>query len=335
MDLGEAINRFLDSAVVERNLAKPTIRAYSGDLRLLQRELGRPDVAGLTVDHLRGFLDRLSASRPYQDTTVRRKMATMKVFFSFLEEEGFLSDSPARRLHGRYAIVRRLPKVMSLREIRALLRTCRREVVRSAEPVAGMSGLVLTDSPAFRACRDLAMFEVLFSTGMRIGEMVALDLTDVNQRERSVRILGKGRRERMTFISSDEAVGALETYIAHRSQFGGTALFLNKSGRRLSIYSVENAFRKYCRLARIKRGYTPHCLRHTMATMLLSNGADIRSVQEILGHRTIATTQIYTEVSIAQKRRTMMRFHQRNRMRLDGLRSTLTPLALAGGAGVG
>lgn len=319
MQLDEAIRRFLDSATVEKNLTRPTLRAYSGDLQLFRRTLGDRTVGSITTDDLRRYVEALESSKRYQDTTIRRRLATVKVLFRFLEEEGILEDSPARRLRGRYAIVRRLPRVMSLRELKALLRACRRELIHDNPPmVLGSTGPSL-QSRAFRARRDLAIFELLFATGMRIGELVALDIVDVNLRERTVRILGKGRRERMAFISSDETVRRVKDYMDCRANqpVEGLALFLNRGGGRLSIYSVENAFRRHCRQGRIRSHFTPHCLRHTMATMLLNNGADIRSVQEILGHRTILTTQIYTEVSVGQKRRTMMRFHQRNRMKLD------------------
>jgi len=318
---------FVSAASADRNLSPLTLRAYAGDLRLFARTLGVRDVGAITTDDLRRYVDTLCGLGRYQGTTVRRRLATLKVFFRFLEEERIISDSPAMRLHGRYTVIRRLPRVMSLREVRALLRACRREVVRSKTRQTEPETRLSVDSATFRALRDLAAFELLFATGMRIGELVALSVTDVDFEERSVRILGKGRRERLTFISSDEALEAIRDYVALRTSVPSMvpSLMLNKFGRQLTIYSVENAFGKHCRLARIRGHYTPHCLRHTMATMLLNNGADIRSVQEILGHRTISTTQIYTEVTIGQKRRTMMKFHARNSMHLNPRTAPLLP----------
>lgn len=335
METGEAVRRFLGAAAIERNLSRLTVKAYAGDLRRFLKTVEAPQVEGVTADDLRRFIEGMEKLGTLQDTTIRRHVATLKAFFKFLEEEQILDDSPARRLRGHFTVTRRLPRVMSLREIRSLLRLCRKRVLEFE-----ISGRLARegkpfDSSLFRALRNLAMFELLFATGMRIGELVALDISDVNLQDGTVRILGKGRRERMAFISSGEALQAVRDYTALRSSLSSacTALVLNKNGGRLTIYSVENAFARCCREARIKRSYTPHCLRHTMATMLLNNGADIRSVQEILGHRTIITTQIYTEVSIGQKRRTMLKFHERNRMHLDRMRaeSPEPPAQLAAG----
>ena len=319
MEVREAIERFLTSGEIERNLSRATLKAYAGDLRLLASDLSAMEVGDVSIDHLRLFIEHQEGTGLYQDTTIRRRLATIKAFFSSLEEDGLISDSPARRLRGHYGVVRRLPRVMSLGEIRALLRYCRRFVADLGGQNGKYRPLESAEDPLFRAVRNLAIFELLFATGMRVGELSSLNLADVSLQDRTVRILGKGRRERLSFLSSDETVAAMRDYIALRAavRIGTDALFLNKHGSRLSIYSVENSFRSYLQRAHIRRNYTPHCLRHTMATMLLNNGADIRSVQEILGHRTIATTQIYTEVSIAQKRKTMIRFHERNRMRLN------------------
>lgn len=337
MQIEAAIRRFLESASVERNLSRLTIKAYSGDLYRFRRKVGSREVESLTVDDLRGFVESLGRERHYQDASVRRALATLKVFFRFLEEERIITDSPARHIRGHFAVTRKLPRVMSLKEIRSLLRACHRHVVehRTTEMPDGAESSL--DSELFRATRDRACFELLFATGMRIGELVALEVTDVNLDDRTIRILGKGRRERMAYISCDEALRAVSDYLSVRMSVAGSqgALVLNKHGTRSTIFSVENAFAKYCRLGRIKRSFTPHCLRHTMATMLLNNGADIRSVQEILGHRTIVTTQIYTEVSIGQKRRTMIRFHERNRMQFDRLSIPhVEPIPQDAGSGV-
>ena len=167
-----------------------------------------------------------------------------------------------------------------------------------------------------RIYRNRVILEILFSTGMRIGELVALNIRDVNLQERTILIFGKGRKERIIYISSDEVLVAIKKYLVYRNRIKtkSSALFLNRDNERLSIFSIENIFKKYCKIAKIKKHYTPHCLRHTMATMLLNNGADIREVQEILGHASIVTTQIYTEVSSKHKKKVLMKFNHRNRI---------------------
>ena len=306
-------------AKVERNLSVPTLKAYRGDLKLLSCHLGSLELSVVTTDHLRAFIESMEDRRSYQDSTIRRRIATLKVFFGFLEDEHFVLDSPARRLRGRYSIVKRLPKVLSMREVRRLLKASHAQAHGQSNAEEDSRGRNQVDAESLERLRDLAILEILFSTGIRIGELVALDLNDLNFKERTLRILGKGRRERVVFVSSDESLRAVKDYYDGRLflPVERPALFLNRAGSRLTIYSVEGIFRKYCKLARIRNHYTPHCLRHTMATMLLNNGADIRAVQEILGHRTIVTTQIYTEVSLKQKRRVLMRFNQRDRMSFE------------------
>ena len=317
MLLSEASIRFLTWARSVRNLTAPTIRAYSGDLRTLIVDLGDRSTESIGVDELRAYFSRLSTEKNYAPATVRRRLATARVFFRFLEEDGVLQVSPTLGLRGRFEIPRRLPKVMSYREISRLLHAVHRY---ADEP--GVSGRVAASSaqssnlPA--GLRDLTILEVLFSTGMRIGELVSLNLSDVSLPEGAIRVFGKGRRERTTFVANQDALETLQLYVRLRraQACDQDPLFLNSIRQRMSIYSVEFLFKKYARRARIGRRFTPHCLRHTMATMLLENGADIRVVQEILGHRTIATTQIYTEVAGNQKRRALAKFGGRNRLHL-------------------
>jgi integrase/recombinase XerD len=324
MLLSEARERFLTWARSERNLSSPTLRAYGGDLKLLIRELGDRPVVEVSGDRLREYFASLSAAQNYADTTIRRRIASAKVFFGFLELERETALSPARSLRGRYTIAKRLPKVMTPREVRSFLHGIRRS---QAQHFVGVEVAHSTTSlaPAYRYLRDVSLFETLFLTGLRVGELVGLDCSDLNLSDGSIRVLGKGRRERIAFLSNPEVLEVVKAYVHIRSRLPceTTALYLNSRLERMSIYSVEFLFGKYCRAARIKRHYTPHCLRHTMATMLLNNGADIRVVQELLGHRTIVTTQIYTEVSSVQKRKALARFSGRNSIDLGPLDMSL------------
>jgi len=326
MILTEARERFLAWAKSERNLSSPTLRAYAGDIELLIRELGDRPVSEISGDRLREYFAALSAGRVYADSTIRRRIASAKVFFGYLEQEGENAPSPARSIRGRYTIAKRLPKVMTPREVRAFLRGIRRH--RAASSVGALGTIPSTSFPAaYRFLRDVSLFETLFLTGLRVGELVGLDYSDVNLSDGSIRVLGKGRRERIAFLSNSQVFEVMKAYFQLRSRLSceSKALYLNSRLERMSIYSVEFLFEKYCRTARIKRHYTPHCLRHTMATMLLNNGADIRVVQELLGHRTIVTTQIYTEVSSVQKRKALLRFSGRNSINLGPLDRSMIP----------
>lgn len=314
----EANLLFLRWAKSERNLTELTIRAYGCDNRQMIRRLGNLPVSEITGELLRDYFARPSLTRKYADTTMRRRIATAKVFFRFLEQEHWIRESPAKAIRGSYSIARRLPRVMSAREVRALLQSVRRPNITSrvsSEPI-GLPDRILNSHT--RYLRDISIFETLFLTGLRIGELTALDCSDVSLADGSIRVMGKGRRERYAYLSNLDVLETMRAYLRVRERIDvpTAALYLDSRLQRMSIYAVEFAFRKHARRARIKRHYTPHCLRHTMATMLLNNGADLRVVQELLGHRTIVTTQIYTEVSSAHKRRAIARYSGRNSLNL-------------------
>ncbi|MGA7616359.1 MAG: tyrosine-type recombinase/integrase, partial [Thermoanaerobaculia bacterium] len=153
--------------------------------------------------------------------------------------------------------------------------------------------------------RDNVIIEILFSTGIRIGELVALDVEDFDLKERTLTVKGRGTRGRSIAVLSEIVIGALSDYLTLRSERSvqSDALFVGRSGTRLTIYSIENIFKKHVKGAEIRRHVTPHALRHTMASMMVNSGADLRAVQEMLGHASILSTQVYTKLHIARPRR--------------------------------
>jgi integrase/recombinase XerD len=311
MKISEGTKLFLQSGKSEKNLSIRTIKAYESDLKQFCEYLIDLEIPEVSIDRIREFIDWLVNTFDYSDTTIKRKIATMKIFFNYLEEINIIADSPCRKIRRRYIIQKRLPKVLSYREIRALLKVISSEIGPENNPCE-----ISSNNHVLQKHRNRIILEILFSTGIRIGELVSLNIEDIRMYDHSILIFGKGRKERILFISSDEVLGFLKDYLNLRKEIVSNtrALFLNKNKNRLSIFSVENIFKKYCEKARIKKHYTPHCLRHTMATMLISNGADIRVVQEILGHASIITTQIYTEVSAKLKRKTLEKYNQRNKI---------------------
>lgn len=319
MNIKNCVDEFISSIKVERNLTERTIKAYLSDLKSVIGFFDGSEVETITTDDLRKYLQTLEENGRYKDTTIRRKIATLKVFFSFLENENIIPISPTRKIKKRYEIIKRLPKVIPIKDVKRLLRAPNHRRILLEESARNNGGITQQVAAKLtRYYRDKAILEMLFSLGIRIGELVNLNIKDVDLHSRTVLILGKGRKERLLYISSDEALLSLKEYLSYRkdTKTSADALFINKFGQQLTIYSINNIFRKYSKLARIKNHYTPHCLRHTMATMLLCNGADIRSVQEILGHSSILTTQIYTEVSYQHKKRVLLKFNQRNRMKI-------------------
>src|SRR5436309_1642640 len=201
MNVQQAIADFLQHGQAVRNLSDRTLRAYQSDLTQFHSHVDGANMVDITPEHLETYLDKLGTG-PYRDTSIRRKVAALKVFFRYLEEQGVVTESPARKLKIKRPVENRVPTVLSNREV---------------------------ETPA---------------------------------------------------------------------------LFVGRSGTRLTIYSIENIFKKHVRLAEIKRHITPHALRHTMAAMLVSSGTDIHQVQEILGHASILSTQVYTKLPIQKGRRT-------------------------------
>src|SRR5205823_6597781 len=300
MNVQQAIADFLQHGQAVRNLSDRTLRAYQSDLTQFHVHVDGANMVDITPEHLETYLVKLGTG-PYRDTSIRRKVAALKVFFRYLEEQGVVRESPARKLKIKRPVESRVPTVLSNREVRSLLAAPKEQIgALSASRDASPGGR----NRFFCAVRDDVILEILFSTGIRIGELVALNLHDVDLQSRQIHITGRATRGREVAVSSNELADALQTYIDLRAEreLETGALFVGRAGTRLTIYSIENIFKKHVRLAEIKRHITPHALRHTMAAMLVSSGADIRDIQEILGHASILSTQVYTRLPI-QKRR--------------------------------
>src|SRR5438067_2082955 len=308
MNVQQAIADFLHHGQAVRNLSDRTIRAYQSDLSQFNVHVHDANMVDITPEQLEDYLEKLGTG-PYRDTSIRRKVAALKVFFRYLEEQGVVSESPARKLKIKRPVENRVPTVLSAREVRSLLAAPKDQIAELA---------TLRDhSPGgrnryFCAIRDNLILELLFSTGIRIGELVALNVADVDLDKRQIQITGRATRGRSVALTSDVVVIALGTYLELRSDraLETPALFVGRSGTRLTIYSIENIFKKHVRLAEIKRHITPHALRHTMAAMLLPSRTDIREVQEILGHASILSTQVYTKLPIQKGRRTAIMMPQ-------------------------
>lgn len=274
-----AVARFVQHLKGERNLSPHTARAYAQDLRQFiayaQASLGRT-VRPHDVDHIliRGFLADLH-NKGHRKTSAGRKLAAIRTFFRYLCREGILAKNPARSLLSP-RIERRIPEHLEQSEIPAFL-----------------------DLPGddFAARRDRAILELLYATGIRCGELVGLDVAEVDRDAGMARVLGKGGKERI--VPFGRAAGhSLDAYLAARREkrLGGEALFVNQKGGRLTDRSVRRLLaRRTAQLAN-RRPISPHTLRHSFATHLLQRGADLRSIQELLGHSSLSTTQKYTHV---------------------------------------
>jgi len=295
-----AIDRFLQYLRVERNASELTVKSYREDLSALgdylseAREGRCPKPGEVTVLELRGYVAALHEAG-YAKSTISRRLASLRSFFRFGQREGWTKTNPAKPLRNPRK-PRSLPHFLSSEELGRLL---------TAPPTSSSLGL-----------RDRAILETMYSAGLRVSELVSLNDSDLDFEAGVVRVRGKGRRERLAPIGS-YAARALKRWLAVRhlragEPLGGEApVFLNKFGRRLSTRSVARMLQKYLRQTGLDTRTTPHSLRHSFATHLLDRGADIRSVQELLGHKSLVTTQIYTHVSTAGLREIYQRAHPR------------------------
>lgn len=296
-----AIDRFLQYLTVERNSSPLTIKSYREDLESLSAWLGEryptaPPPGDVTTLDLRGYLTALH-ERQYAKTTIARRLASMRSFFRFGQREGWSDANPAKPLRNPRKS-RSLPHFLSTEELDRLL---------SAPPADKPMGL-----------RDRAMLEVLYSAGLRVSELVGLNDGDLDLPQGILRVRGKGKRERLAPIGSFAATAVRQWFRVRRvspKEPSGLEkpVFVNKSGRRLTTRSVGRLLEKHLATAGLDRRTTPHTLRHSFATHLLDRGADIRSVQELLGHKSLVTTQIYTHLSTANLRAVYEKAHPRAR----------------------
>ncbi len=297
----EQIDQFLDYLKAEKGYSNNTRGAYQNDLTQLllflqqmppeQRPRGWEEV---TRDHIISYILELK-EREYASSTVARKVAAVKSFFKFLKFAGHIKSNPASEMETPRA-EKHLPETISAAGVDKLL----------AAPAG--------DAPA--AQRDRAMLELLYATGLRVSELVALDVDDINLDEATVRCMGKGNKERILPLY-DRARDALATYIEEgRPKLQGAkkdekALFLNRRGFRLTRQGLWLIVKHYVDAVGIKENVTPHTLRHSFATHMLRGGADLRHVQEMLGHANISTTQIYTQVTPDRMREVYDKTHPR------------------------
>ena len=277
------IERFLGAMVAERGCSPFTVKSYREDLLQLAEFLasaGCRSPGDATSTILRRFAGGLHAAG-YASATVARKLASTRSFYAFGQREGWVRTNPAKPLRGPKR-ARKLPKFLTGEEIGRLL----------AAPQPKAAG----------GLRDRAILELMYSAGLRVRELVGVDDTDVDLRGGTVRVRCKGRRERLGIVGR-HAQRAVEAWLASRPHPRGPAvtrvqpLFTNRFGTRLSVRGVARLLEKHLLTAGLVGRASPHTLRHSFATHLLDAGADIRSVQELLGHKSLVTTQIYTHVT--------------------------------------
>ncbi len=306
---------FLDYLKLEKHFSDYTGKSYGADLiqfgQFLSGKIGQAhaDQASTELDGpqldaiilktealtVRDFLAYLYGQN-YTKSTTARKLATLRSFFKYLIRRGHVSTSPLSSIRTPKQ-EKRLPKCLDLEQVQKLLES------------PGEADIL--------SCRDKAMLEVLYSSGIRVSELVELQTGDIDLVEGVLRVKGKGRKDRLTPIGS-QAISALQHYFQMRQidarcqqSTHSQQVFLNKHGQPLSTRSVRRKLDKYLVMAGLDPGISPHTLRHSFATHLLNNGADLRSVQELLGHQSLSTTQIYTHLTTSRMKQVYDQAHPR------------------------
>jgi len=269
------IDKYISYLEIEKNASPHTVLNYRIDLKELASFLEEKKTPLEKVNYLnlRQFLASLR-TRHLKPRTISRKLSSIRSFFRFLCREGYLKTNPSALLSSP-KLDKHLPNFLSEEEMSRLL-----EAPSSGDEF----GL-----------RDLAILEMLYSTGMRISELVGLQVKDIDFLSNIVKVMGKGKKERLLPVG-DGALRALRRYLEKRAK-DVPEVFLNKNGTRLTDRGVRNILNKYIRQTSQKEHISPHTLRHSFATHLLNRGADLRSVQELLGHANLSTTQIYTHLT--------------------------------------
>ncbi len=290
---------FFSYLTAERNLSEHSLRAYQSDILQLMAYLSRAKKQLDKVDHLflrryLAYLQTLSYSRP----TIARKLASIRAFFKFLLREEFISSNPAALLSAP-KLERRLPKILRQDVLNLLL----------AAP----------DRNSKYGLRDRAILELLYGTGIRVSELVSLNIQDIDFDQLEVKVMGKGRKERILPLNRASHT-ALNLYLTdsridflkyNRKANKEFALFLNSRGGRLSTGGVRRMLNRYVKRLAVEGNVSPHSIRHTFATHLLEAGADLRTVQELLGHVDLSSTQIYTHLSRSRLKEVYSKAHPR------------------------
>ncbi|HEY9684117.1 MAG TPA: site-specific tyrosine recombinase/integron integrase [Oculatellaceae cyanobacterium] len=315
------LDQFAGYLELERNYSSNTIRAYMNDLKQLIEsgsqasntmdfrpehenapaeseqvaEVKSSSSSGLLeADSLREYIRQMQDS--YSRPTVARKISAIRSFYRYLRREQLIDEDPSKMVRGP-KLARRLPSCLDREEVTKLL--------------------AVTDSSSL-GVRDRALMEVLYASGMRVSELCGLRVQDYDPAAKEMRVMGKGSKERVVLLN-DSAQQWMQSYLTdHWSKLAGGRvpqpehpLFVSRQATRLSSRSVHRIVLKYAKMAGINKVITPHTLRHTFATHLLEGGADLRVVQDLLGHTTISTTQIYTHVSLERLRRVYQTSHPR------------------------
>lgn len=300
MSVKDGITLYLQYCTNQKRLAPKTIKAYRTDITQFSKFMNQSEHDELSKETIRDYISYLNLN--YTPRSVKRKLASLKGFISYLTDENILSENPFLGMRITYPKSLSLPRTIPLKTINAIIVEAYNQVNKADTVYSHLTSL-----------RNAALIEMLFATGMRISELCNIQEKDLDLSEGVVLIHGKGNRERIVEIENSEVLSILREY--HKAKWIHTEyFFLNNRGTPLSDQSARRIIETYARAVDQTRHITPHMFRHSFATLLLEEDVDIRYIQQLLGHSSISTTQIYAYVSSEKRRKILSTKHPRNKI---------------------
>ena len=310
MEITKGINVFLSHCRYEKNLSEKTIKAYNIDISQFEFFLKNIEHATTleSIDKIiiKEYLQKLSVHKP---KTIKRKVAALKTMFSFFEYDDIIIINPFRKIKIKIKESNQLPRVMNSQEVETLLTISYNERNKIQNKF----------TYAYKeAVRAIAVIELLFATGIRVAELCSIKTKDIDLETGFLRVKGKGEKERIIQICNPDTIVSLKDYskLFEEKIYSSGYFLTNRLNSRLSEQSVRNLIKKYVKLGSIEKNVTPHTFRHTFATLLLEEDVDIKYIQQMLGHSSIMTTQIYTHVNLEKQKEILTAKHPRKNMQL-------------------
>lgn len=302
MDYKEQVKKYLEYCEYRKELDWNTLKAYRIDLRQFF-EFAQEDVP--EKSKIEGYIVELH--KKYKQKTIKRKIASIKAYYNYLEECEIIDDNPFRKIKVKFKETTILPKIIPREEIESLLNYMYSHEHRNSNEKMYKYWL-----------RDISVIETLFATGARVYEVSNIKIDCINLNTGLIKIMGKGGKERYIQIASAEILNILKKYYKHNSEAIKKSgfFFVNSRGNRYTEYSIRLMLKKYAKLAGIERNITPHMFRHSFATYLIEEGVDVSCVQQILGHSSIKTTQIYIHIAAKKQAEILREMHPRKYMNI-------------------
>lgn len=301
-DLNLIIPEFIQLVRSTKNLSEKTITAYKSDLNDFNSFVNNHE---LSNESILQYIQELTITRGLKDTTINRKLIVLKMFFEYLHSKNYIESNFFSSHHFKFKKEKKLPKILAIKETSKLLSCVTEQSINAS-----------SDFEKWKTSRNLALIDILISTGIRIAEAANISINDIINSERIILIHGKGRKQRLIYISCSQTWNNIIVWLKIRKArpTNTDMLFVNRYGDPISIHGIEYIYNSLKIQSGINVNSTPHYLRHTFATNLLANGADLRSVQEILGHSSVSTTEIYTEVTTKRKKQVLNKYNYRNKL---------------------